>query len=262
MLIALIGGTADADGLARRLLSAGVKVEVSTASDLQLTLPTHPNLTRHIGAMSKTEMTGWLNHIGAYALLDAAHPYAAALHETAPLAAQEAGIPYILFLRPASIDKNNGKSRKRIHYAETHQIAATLAFSFGKNVLLTTGAKNLAPYAEEAKRTGLLWAARVLDRKESIDACMAAGLPTERVIAGTGPFSVEDNLRHLQMINAGVLVTKDGGAAGGCLEKLEAAEKFGAEAVIALRPAPSGMAEAFSDMDEAVQETLRMANHT
>ena len=255
MRIALIGGTADADGLAKRLLDAGVDVEVSTASDLPLTLPCHPHLTRHSGVMDQTKMVAWLRKIGACALLDAAHPYATTLHTTAPLAAQETGIPYVLFLR-ASMDTRIGK---RVYYAKTHDEAAKSAFSFGRNVLLTIGVKNIIPYAEEAKRKGLLFAARVLNHKNSINACHEVGLPEERIIVGTGPFSVEDNIRHLQSMDCGVLVTKDGGAAGGYLEKLAAAEQLDVEVVFVERPTPPNGVKTFSDMDEAVRETIRLA---
>ena len=80
-----------------------------------------------------------------------------------------------------------------IRFAADHGEAARLAFADGHPVLLTTGSRNLAPYAAEARRTGVPMAARVLDAPESLAACAAAGIPAERIIAARGPFSTAEN---------------------------------------------------------------------
>ncbi|MGD7654587.1 MAG: precorrin-6A/cobalt-precorrin-6A reductase, partial [Verrucomicrobiales bacterium] len=114
--------------------------------------------------------------------------------------------------------------------------AARKAFEYGHTVLLTTGSRNLADYAAEARRTGVRWLARVLDHPDSLSACAAAGLEGDRIILGRGPFSIADNRRVIQQHQIGVLVTKDSGAAGGVAEKLAAARLENCRVVIVGRP--------------------------
>jgi precorrin-6x reductase len=59
----------------------------------------------------------------------------------------------------------------------------------------------------------------------------------ENVLAGRGPFSVEENRRHIRRFHAGVLVTKDSGWPGGTAEKLAAARAEGCRVIVVERPA-------------------------
>ena len=70
----------------------------------------------------------------------------------------------------------------------------------------------------------------------------------KQVIAGRGPFSVDDNRRHIRACGAGVLVTKDSGAAGGTAEKLQAARAEGCEVIVIARPA-LGDRQGFTEID-------------
>ena len=130
--------------------------------------------------------------------------------------------------------------------------AAQAAFAYGKPVLLTTGVRNLAPYAAAARRTGLPLVVRVLERPASRAACRQAGIPDERVLTGRGPFSVEENCRQIRDFGIGVLVTKDSGRAGGVLEKLQAARDEHCRIVVLHRPDAAGP-DAVSSVSELLQ---------
>ena len=149
------------------------------------------------------------------AVVDATHPYATTIRATARRVAERMRIPYLSFLRPPAIDPQAAG----VQFAADHAAAARAAFACGRPVLLTTGAGNLAPYAEESRRTGLPLVVRVLERPASRAACRQAGIPDERVVAGRGPFSVEENRRHIRAFGIGVLVTKDSGRPGGVAGK-------------------------------------------
>jgi precorrin-6A/cobalt-precorrin-6A reductase len=114
--------------------------------------------------------------------------------------------------------------------------------------------KNLKPYVKEAKRTGSKLIVRVLPAKSSLDACRAAGIDEEFIIAKRGPFSVDENRSVIKRFEAGVLVTKDSGPAGGTPEKLEAARLEGCHVVVVMRPhEPAHDAfEKYSDLISAV----------
>ena len=204
-MILLIGGTGETAALAEGLAAAGYEVLVSTATDVPLAVGNHPRISRREGRLGEEGIAALAEEKGIRAI-DAAHPYAAAVHDSAYRAAHRLNIPYLLFRRPeADIGGED------LHFAADHAEAAEMAFSFGSPVLLTTGSRNLAPYAQAARRTGLPYAARVLDTRESREACRAAGIPEDRIIAGRGPFSLEENLAAILRFEIGVIVTKEGG---------------------------------------------------
>ena len=69
-----------------------------------------------------------------------------------------------------------------------------------------------------------------------MDACRAAGIPEDRIIAGRGPFSVEENLAAIQRFGIGVIVTKDSGRSGGVEAKLAAAHQVHCRVIVIRRP--------------------------
>ena len=105
------------------------------------------------------------------------------------------------------------------------------------NVLLTTGAKELAAFAGlDAARLY----PRVLPTVAGITACEGAGIPHRNIIAMQGPFTLELNLALMQQFHIRYLVTKDGGSAGGFAEKAQAAAQSGAVLVVLRRPEDCG----------------------
>jgi precorrin-6x reductase len=100
--------------------------------------------------------------------------------------------------------------------------------------LLTTGVRNLAPYVSEARKRGIAMRARVLNHPDSVSACHEAGLSANEILCADGPFTLEENIKHLESF--GVLVTKDSGEAGGVDTKLAAARQCGCEVVVIERP--------------------------
>ena len=81
---------------------------------------------------------------------------------------------------------------------------------------------------------------RVLPMEESLRQCRLAGIPARQIVAMQGPFSRELNLALLRQLSIAILVTKDGGPAGGMPEKLLAAQEHGAEIVVVRRPPARG----------------------
>ena len=109
-------------------------------------------------------------------------------------------------------------------------------FADGRPVLITTGSRNLAPYAEAAHRTGIPLTVRVLDAPESLAACRAAGIGDDQVIADRGPFTLEENLAAIRRFGIGVLVAKESGQAGGLDAKLSAARETNCQVIVLSRP--------------------------
>jgi len=237
-MILLLGGTSETSLIAGGLARAGYRVLVSCATQIDMNTGSHPNITLRRGPLDAAGLFSLIKAQGLTLLVDAAHPYATGAHATAREAAKLAGIPYLVYIRPA----DTTIEEIGIIYAADHNEAAREAFAAGRPVLLTTGSRNLVPYAEEAKRTGTLLIVRVLPEDSSLDACRAVGIPEECIIAARGPFSIEENRQAIRRFAIGVVVTKDSGVPGGVKEKIEAARLEGCTVVLVKRPTvPQGL---------------------
>lgn len=273
-MILLIGGTSETAPLAFGLAEAGYELLVSQATTAPLAIGEHPRISRRAGRLDEEGLTALGKEKGIRAIVDAAHPYAAAVHAAAHNAALRLGIPCLVFRRPEALPAESdlpsdafqtggaashleedrdasakedsagwaagraGAARIPVRFAVDHAEAAQIAFALGRPVLLTTGSRNLAPYAEAARRTGVPLAVRVLDTPESLAACREAGIPEEKIIAGRGPFTAEENIAALRRFGIGVIVTKESGKAGGLDAKLAAARRANCAVVVIRRPEP------------------------
>ena len=247
-MILLLGGTSDSRLIASRLIQSGRRVLVSQATDVPLEMGEHPNLETRAGPLDDRGLEQLIERREILAIVDATHPYAASIRAMARRVADRKGIPYLSFVRPSMLDRAD----PALQFAPDHAVAARAAFAHGRPVLLATGTKNLAPYVEQSRHMGLPLVVRVLDHPDSWKACRRAGIPPENVLLGRGPFSVEENRRHLRAFAIGVLVTKDSGQAGGTAEKLQAAQAEGCRVVVIQRPAQT-IGHFFSEIDSLLQ---------
>ena len=231
-MILLLGGTSETGAIADALLRAGHRVLVSTATDIPLEIPADPRITRRAGRLDEESLFHLLQEYAVTFVVDATHPYAEMAHLAASHAAERAGVRCVRWVRPAT----DLTSYPGILRAAHHQEAAQIAAAAGHTILLTVGSKNLAPYVSEAARHGRVLIARVLPEASSLEACRLAGLSEKYVVAARGPFSVEENRALLREFGVNVLVTKDGGEAGGLPAKLEAASLERCRVVLLTRP--------------------------
>jgi len=249
-MILLVGGTSETAPLALALADAGYEVLVSTATDVLLDVGTHPNISRRIGVLDREGMLRLAIQHDIRLIVDASHPYAVAARKNVRQTASALSVPYLSWNRPAVLAENES-----VIFRANHKAAAKTACSFGVPVLLTSGSRHLAPYVIAAERAGVKLVVRVLSHPSSLEACRAAGVSEENVVAGRGPFSVEDNLAVMQRFNIGVIVTKDSGVAGGVLEKIEAARIHGCPVVVVKRP-KEVTGSTFSDVEELVAAVI------
>ena len=219
MRIVVFSGTTEGRDFSRAAAALGIAVTVSVATDLGAEEQGQaPGITVHSGRLLPGAMAELLQ--GAALCVDATHPYAVEATKNIRAAANAAGVEYHRLLRAAS----------------TLQAAQYLAATQG-NVLLTTGAKELAAFAGlDAARLY----PRVLPTVAGITACEGAGIPHRNIIAMQGPFTLELNLALMQQFHIRYLVTKDGGSAGGFAEKAQAAAQSEATLVVLRRPEECG----------------------
>ena len=240
MRIVVFSGTTEGRDFSRAAAALGIAVTVSVATDLGAEEQGQaPGITVHSGRLLPGAMAELLQ--GAALCVDATHPYAVEATKNIRAAAKAAGVEYHRLLRAASTTLPAGKvlaARSRRWYSTPAALAAAryLAATQG-NVLLTTGAKELAAFAGlDAARLY----PRVLPTVAGITACEGAGIPHRNIIAMQGPFTLELNLALMQQFHIRYLVTKDGGSAGGFAEKAQAAAQSEATLVVLRRPEECG----------------------
>ena len=234
MKAVVFSGTTEGRCFSRRLAALGAAVTVSVATPLGAEEQgSMAGITVLAGRLEPAAMTELL--AGADLCVDATHPYAVEATRNIRAAAAAAGVEYHRLLRAQS-----PLPAGCAVFETAAQAAGYLAGTAG-NVLLATGAKELAAFA--GLDPARLYP-RVLPTQEGIAACEAAQIPHRNIIAMQGPFSLALNRALMEQFAIRYLVTKDGGAAGGFAEKAQAAAEMGAQLVVLRRPPEQGETEA------------------
>ncbi len=254
-LVLLLGGTSETAPMAAKLTASGYEVLVSTATDESLQIGDHPSISRRYGRLNYEQMVALVEEQQIIALVDATHPYASEVHQTARWVAKQTGRLYLRYQRQGMFASHPGWVVAKDHYE-----AAKIACKRGTPVLLTTGSRHLEPYVVEATRSHVQLFARVLDHPESIFACDTAGLKKSGRILGRGPFSIEQNRALIRQHKIAVIVSKDSGKAGGVEEKWRAAEMEGCIFIVVQRPDES-QEQCFVIMDDLVTTLHQQSEH-
>ena len=244
-MILLFGGTSESSMIAAALADAGCEVLVCTATDEPMAIDKMDGVSRRCGRLDTDGMIQLIRSRRPTAVVDATHPYALGVRDEVRQAVETERVRFFSYLRPSAVGEEDG-----VDFVSSHEEAADLAFSFGCPVLLTTGSNNIEPYAQKASETELSFTIRVLDRPESIAACKDTG----QVIAAKGPFSLEENIEHIRIANAGVLVAKDSGTEGGLPARIMAAKQTGCKVIVIRRQNESGE---YEDNLETLIEKLK-----
>lgn len=230
-VILLLGGTADAPRLAWALAEEGCRVLVSNATSVVQCISDHPRIRRRQGQLDAEGLEKLIRAERIDGVVDATHPYATGIKTLVQEACRRLQRPCIHWQRPEIRVQEDF-----IDCASDHVAAANLAATAAAPILLTTGSRNLQPYITAARDAGQPLYARVLADAASVAACQQAGLTAEQIITGRGPFSLNQNLSHIQQFNIGVLVSKNSGVAGGLPAKIEAARRSHIRLVLIQRP--------------------------
>lgn len=226
MDILIFGGTTEGRELAEALAAAGWSVTLSVATDYGAALvPRLPGLAVSARRLERGDMTALMASRPFAWVVDATHPYAAAVTENIRAAARAVGLPYRRLLRPAQAEGEG---------PATMEEAARLLLDRPGNVLLTTGSKELDAFALPGLRERCF--PRVLPAVSSLERCLTLGFPPAHVICMQGPFSRELNEAMLRQFAVRTLVTKDSGDAGGFRAKEEAAQAVGCDLLVVARP--------------------------
>ena len=221
----ILGGTGEAVALAGAVLARfGESIAVTTAL---------AGRTRHPGPIPGNVRIGGFGGPDGLAefiiddavdrLIDATHPFAAAISRSARIAAERTGVPRLVLRRPPwprhPLD--------RWIEVDSVEAAATLVGRIGRRAWLTVGTSAVPAFS---RATATRFLVRLIDPPR-------APLPLRQyeVVLGRGPFGVAEELRLLQHHRIDVLVCKASGGAA-TEAKLVAARELGLPVIIVRRP--------------------------
>jgi len=222
--ILILGGTAEARRLAERLAGRGryaatLSLAGRTAEPLPQAVP-----VRSGGFGGADGLARYLREERFDALIDATHPYAAAISANAVAAAKRAGVP-LLALRRAAWPQRAGDS-----WIEVDSIDAAVA-ALGeapKRVFLALGRKELVPFAAVPQHFYLV---RSVDPVEP-----PLAVPQADYITARGPFVEAEDRALLQAHRIDIIVAKNSGG-DATYGKIAAARALRLPVVMLKRPA-------------------------
>ena len=229
--IILFGGTTEGRVLAERLSSLRIPSLVLVATDYgEELLHVAPPCRVQAGRLDEPAMEALFASFDGL-VLDATHPYAAAVSENIRRAASAAGRTCIRVRRESSDLKDAlGFDSLAAMTDWLGNVPGTVFSSMG-----TKEAEALTAVPDFAERVWL----RILPDEKNVAKCLSLGYPREHLVTELGPFSKEQNLRHFAACGARILLTKESGRAGGFSEKLEAAAELGMTTAVLRRPQDS-----------------------
>jgi precorrin-6A/cobalt-precorrin-6A reductase len=223
----ILGGTGEATALAAAALARfGDRLAVTTSLAGRTDHPAPLPGASRIGGFGGAEgLAAYLRAEKIDLLVDATHPFAWRMSRQARLAADDAGVPRLLLLRPPWPRHPDDQWLE----VDDMDAAASMLPRLGRRVLLTVGTRDLAVFSA---CDGLHFVVRLVDPPRG-----ALPLASAEVILGRGPFDLAEERRLLAYHRIEVLVSK---ASGGdaTAAKLVAAREAHLPVVMVRRPTP------------------------
>jgi precorrin-6A/cobalt-precorrin-6A reductase len=224
--VLILGGTAEASGLARLLADQRWVAPVLSLAG-RTVAPVLPPIPSRIGGFGGSDgLAAYLRAEAIDLLIDATHPFAARISANAEHAAEMAAVPRLVLQRPPWTPEAGDDWWP----VPTVEAAAAALGDRPRRVFLTIGRQDLLPFRAQPQHRYII---------RSVDPPDPALLPPEaEIVTGRGPFAEAADLALMEQHGIQVLVTKNSGGADG---KLRAARALGLPVILVDRkPAPSG----------------------
>lgn len=224
----ILGGTAEARQLAEAATArfrAALAVTTSLAGRTQAAAPVAGSVRRG-GFGGATGLRDYLRAARIDLVIDATHPFAAQISNSAQAACRDAAVPLLALTRPPW----RPAPGDRWIEVDSAAAAAALLPARGKRVFLTIGRRDLDAFAGIA---GVYFLVRLIEPPP-------APLPLDcGLIFGRGPFALAQERIIIERHAIDLLVTKASGGAA-TAAKLAAARAVGIPVVMLRRPDDSG----------------------
>ncbi len=229
-MILVLGGTSDSIGICNLLNQRQLDYTVSVTTAYGEKLAKQCTDKVILKKLTLKDMVDYIKKNNVTKIIDSTHPYAVEVSTNAIEASQITNINYIRFERESLIKNIDYKNKYIVNDIDE---ACEIANKVGKNIFIGTGSKNLYLYKEKIKDKNLI--PRVLPTSEVLISCEELGFNADNIIAMKGPFSVEMNESTYKQYNIDLVITKESGAAGGFLEKIQACENLNIPVIIIKR---------------------------
>jgi precorrin-6A/cobalt-precorrin-6A reductase len=221
--ILILGGTAEAAGLARALSGEPGVAAITSLAGRTRAPAALPGEVRVGGFGGPEALAGYLQDEAIDLVIDATHPFAAQISRNAAQACEAAGLPRLLLARPPWSPQAGDNW---IPAANAEAAAAALP-RLGRRVFLAIGRQELAAFSGMA---GLWFLVRLVEAPDA-----PPPLAEHHLVLGRGPFAIEQELALLREHEIEVVVSKNSGGAGASA-KIAAARELGLPVVMIERP--------------------------
>lgn len=227
-MILLLGGTSDAEKIAKTLQAEELAFVVSVATDygVSVTQKYTENIVQ--GRLDAEEMAAFITKEQIDLVIDGTHPFANLVSENAISACKQTNCDYLRYERQSVSDLPN------VITVATSEEACRQALKTQGMIYLTVGSKTMADYVSrlplERIKTRVLPVSSVIQQLEEL------GLNSDHIEAIKGPFSEELNEELLRQAKATAMITKESGNTGGMLEKSQACFNLGIPCIVIERP--------------------------
>ncbi|MDM9381002.1 cobalt-precorrin-6A reductase [Chlorogloeopsis sp. ULAP01] len=227
----IIGGTAESAVLAKAIAHSQIQCIVSVTTEAARSL--YPNvapLQVWVGRLNFINLNEFLYQHQITAVLDASHPYAVEISQSAIAVCQKLQIPYLRYERPVLEERE----RREIISLDSFNTLICGNYLENQRVLLTIGYRQLHLFQPWQERAILF--SRLLPSVTALEAAFKAGFTTDRIICLRPPISVDLEKALWRQWNISLVVTKASGQAGGEDVKQKVAAELDVSLVVISRP--------------------------
>ncbi|MGU3666822.1 cobalt-precorrin-6A reductase [Methylobacterium sp. A49B] len=221
--ILILGGTGEASALVRALAGRGDLSVMLSLAGRTAAPKAEPVPTRVGGFGGADGLARYLHDEAIGCLIDATHPFAAAMSANAARAAARAGVPLLAIRRPAW----SPVPGDRWIAAGSVEAAVAALGSRPRRVFLTIGRQEAAAFAAAPQHAYL---ARAVEPLRDV-----LRVPHLTTIAARGPFDAEAEAALMREAGTEILVSKNSGGAA-TYGKIAAARALGIPVVMVRRP--------------------------
>ena len=202
----------------------GSKLAIDGGSDATIAKP-----------LPKNEIINILNGKTNFDIfIDATHPFASHVTNTAIEVSKICKIPYIRFERPTSNFENIDDSRV-IQVNSFDDAGKLIAEKYNQsNVLHFAGANTMETILKYVSPE--YFYPRILEVKSSLEKCEKLGIKKDHIIPMKGTSTIEENEKLIEKTDASVIITKESGDIGGVISKIEAANSKNIDVLLITRP--------------------------
>lgn len=228
MSIWIIGGTGDSAKLTSAIAAA--------TSDLVVTVTTPEARQLYdagcnviVGTMNEDSIARFCHHYRISAIVDASHPFAVNVSQSAIAVAQLLDIPYLRYER-ATINDLTSSSLE----LDSFDTLLQGDYLLNRRVLLTVGCQVLPQFQTWQNRATLF--ARVLPKLKSLQMTLDSGFSSDRIIALRPPITEALEKALWQQWRISLVITKASGKSGGEDSKKKVAQQLGIPLITIARP--------------------------